>query len=115
MRPLKAVTGIIKNMSNLHLHILLTEEDAVIVARCLDFSISSHGDDEEDALASLTDSIKDYLEYALKKGALNEIIDPEEKKFWDMYRELELQVELMSIEENIDSFKNNKIKEITYA
>ena len=32
------------------LHVLITKEDDVIVARCLDFTISSHGKDEKDAL-----------------------------------------------------------------
>ena len=33
MKPIKALTGSIKSIPNLHLHILLTEEDDVIVAR----------------------------------------------------------------------------------
>ena len=32
------------------LHVLLTKEENVLVARCLDFTISSHGKDEKDAL-----------------------------------------------------------------
>ncbi|MDY7036484.1 MAG: hypothetical protein SV375_10050 [Thermodesulfobacteriota bacterium] len=32
------------------LHILLTKEDDVIVARCLDFTVYSHCKDEKDAL-----------------------------------------------------------------
>lgn len=54
MKPLKALKGYIKNLDNFELHILLTKEDDVIVARCLDFSVSSHGDNEKDALASLS-------------------------------------------------------------
>ena len=41
------------------LHILLTKEDDVIVSRCLDFTVSSHGKDEKEALNSLADSIKE--------------------------------------------------------
>src|SRR3989339_1441133 len=44
-----------------NLHILLTEEDKVIVARCLDFTVSSHGQTEKDALQSLGEAIKEYL------------------------------------------------------
>ena len=29
------------------LHVLLTKEDGVIVARCLDFTVSSHGEDQK--------------------------------------------------------------------
>lgn len=32
------------------LHVLITNEDDVIVARCLDFTVSSHGEDEKDVL-----------------------------------------------------------------
>jgi predicted RNase H-like HicB family nuclease len=79
---LKALTGIFGNLLGLHLHILLTEEDDVVVARCLDFSVSSHGEDEKDALLSLSDSIQDYLSYAIQQGNLTKIIDPEEEIFW---------------------------------
>jgi len=39
------------------LHILLTKENNVVVARCLDFTVSSHGKDEKDALKALAVSI----------------------------------------------------------
>jgi len=45
MKPLKALKGYLKNWDNFQLHILLTKEDDVIVARCLDFSVSSHGNE----------------------------------------------------------------------
>lgn len=115
MKPLKVLTGSIKNMPHLHLHILLTEEDDVIVARCLDFSVSSHGEDEEDALASLTESIKDYLNYALEQEAFSEIINPEDDKLWEMYRKLELQNESLSFQEKAKSLKIGKIEEVVYA
>ena len=35
------------------LHVLLTHEDDVVVARCLDFTVSSHGENEREALTSL--------------------------------------------------------------
>ena len=43
------------------LHILLTKEDDVIVSRCLDFTVSSHGKDEKEALESLAYSVKEYV------------------------------------------------------
>ena len=46
MRPIKALTANIATMPEIELHILVTQEDGAIVARCLDFSVSSHGDDE---------------------------------------------------------------------
>lgn len=115
MKPIKALTGSIKSIPNLHLHILLTEEDDVFVARCLDFSVSSHGESEEDALVALSDSIKDYLEYALKRGVLNETIDPEDDVLWEIYRKLELQNESLSIKERADVLKIDKIEKVIYA
>jgi hypothetical protein len=40
---------------------LLTDEDDVIVARCLDFTVSSHGEDDNDALNSLAESVRVIL------------------------------------------------------
>ncbi|MEN8217953.1 MAG: hypothetical protein ABFS56_16610 [Pseudomonadota bacterium] len=115
MKPLKALKGTIKNLDNFQLHILLTQEDDVIVARCLDFSVSSHGLDEKEALYSLTDSIKDYLNYAFEAEAFDNIIDPDEKIFWEVYRKLELQNEMITFHKMADSFRKENIREIAYA
>lgn len=115
MKPIKALKGCIENVPHLNLHILLTDEDDVVVARCLDFSVSSHGKDEVEALASLSDSIKDCVAYALERDALNEIIDPEEDAFWKIYKELELKDEALRIKESADTLKVAKIKKVTYA
>ncbi len=77
MKPLRALYGNIANAPKLHLHILVTEEDNVVVARRLDFSASSHGDNEREALDSLSDSIKDYIDYAVKTEALDKLVDPD--------------------------------------
>ena len=71
------------------LHILLIKEDDVVVARCLDFTVSSHGEDQKDALKSLADSIKEYVLTALENKAINTIFDPAHGKYWRMYNELE--------------------------
>ncbi len=77
--------------------------------------MSSHGGSEDDALVALSDSIKDYLDYALKRGALNEIVDPEDDVLWEMYRKIEMQNESLSIKERAGILKTGKIKEVTYA
>ena len=71
------------------LHILLTKEDNIIVARCLDITVSSHGKDEKDALRSLADSIKEYVLTAVESDAIDKIYDPAHSKYWRMYNELE--------------------------
>ncbi len=115
MNPLKALKGTITNLDNFQLHILLTQEDDVIVARCLDLSVSSHGLDEKEALDSLTDSIKDYLNYAFEAEAFDNIIDPDEEIFWEIYKKLELQNEMMTFHKMADSFRKENLREIAYA
>ncbi len=115
MKPLKALKGYIKNLADFELHILLTQEDEVVVARCLDFSVSSHGNDEKEALASLSESLKDYLKYAIEKEAFNEIIDSDEQRFWEIYRKLEWQKERISFQKMAKSLKKENIRELAYA
>ncbi len=71
------------------LHVLLTEEDDVIVARCLDFTVSSHGEDEKKALEALGESIREYVLTAVEDNAIENILDPAHGKYWRMYNELE--------------------------
>lgn len=71
------------------LHVLLTKEDDVIVARCLDFTVSSHGEDEKKALEALGESIKEYVLTAVEDDVIESILDPAHGKYWRMYNELE--------------------------
>ena len=71
------------------LHVLLTKENDLVVARCLDFTVSSHGKDEKEALNSLADSIKEYILTAVEDDAIGIIFDPAYGKYWRMYNELE--------------------------
>ncbi len=71
------------------LHILITREDDVTVARCLDFTISSHGENESKALYALAESIKEYVLTAVENNAVDKIFDPAHGKYWRMYNELE--------------------------
>lgn len=115
MKPLRVVSAVIKNFPSFHLHVLLTEEDGVIVARCLDFSISSHGETETEALDSLSDCIKNYLDHAIKSGSLEQAIDPDTDEFWNLYRKVELEQELSSIKKMADLFKSHPMYEVVYA
>ena len=71
------------------LYILLTQENDVVVARCLDFMVSSHGTDIKDALNSLAESIKEYILTAVENDAINTIYDSAHSKYWRMFNELE--------------------------
>jgi hypothetical protein len=115
MKPLKALKAYLKNWENFQLHILITKEDDVIVARCLDFSVSSHGNNETEALDSLTESIEDYLNYAVENEAFNNIIDPDEDRLWVVYRKLELQDEMMTFQKMANSLKKENIRGVAYA
>jgi len=69
------------------LHILLTKENDVVVARCLDFTVSCHGKDEKDALKALADSIKEYVLTAVENDAIDTIFDPAHGKYWRWQKE----------------------------
>ena len=59
-----------------NLHILLTKEDDAVVARCLDFTVSSHGDDEEQAIEALAEAIGEYILSAIENDSIGQINDP---------------------------------------
>ncbi len=83
------------------LHILLTGEDSVVVARCLDFTVSSHGKDEKDAITSLADAVKEYILTAIENSAVNTIYDPAHSKYWRMFNELEAKQSMSSLKRSI--------------
>ncbi|MBD3251638.1 hypothetical protein GF380_04270 [Candidatus Uhrbacteria bacterium] len=105
------------------LHILLTKEDDVIVARCLDLTVSSHSKDEKSALKALADCIKEYVLTALENDAINMIFDPAHSKYWRMYNELEARNSSrnlkISIKRNLASVPKENLRrstaEIEYA
>jgi predicted RNase H-like HicB family nuclease len=105
------------------LHILLTKEDDVIVSRCLDFTVSSHGKDEKEALESLADSIKEYVLTAVENNSIDTISDPVHSKYWRMYHELESKQSSnklkRTLKQSFQSVTNENIQkstaEISYA
>ena len=105
------------------LHILFTKENDVVVARCLDFTVSSHGKDDKDALKALADSIKEYVLTAVESDAIDTIFDPSHGKYWRMYNELETKQSSkslkMSIKKSLMSIPNDNLQqstaEINYA
>jgi len=89
------------------LHILLTKEDDVLVSRCLDFTVSSHGKDEKEALNSLADSIKEYVLTAVENNSIDTIFDPAHSKYWRMYNELEAKQSSSKLKKTLkQSFKS---------
>lgn len=105
------------------LHVLLTNEDNIIVARCLDFTVSSHGEDETDALKSLAEAIKEYILTSIEDSNTDNLYDPAHNKYWRMFNELEAK----QIHKNFKKFfSKSKLKgsakefeklnvEVTYA
>ncbi|RZB36842.1 MAG: hypothetical protein SRB2_01642 [Desulfobacteraceae bacterium Eth-SRB2] len=105
------------------LHILLTQENDVVVARCLDFTVSSHGTDIKNALNSLADSIKEYILTAVENDAINTIYDSAHSKYWRMFNELETKHSYVTMKRSLKkslrsiSYKNleHSPAEINYA
>ncbi|CAN2039206.1 Type II toxin-antitoxin system HicB family antitoxin [Candidatus Magnetomoraceae bacterium gMMP-15] len=71
------------------LHVLLTDEDDVIVARCLDFTISSHGENIKDALKALAEAVKEYILTSIEDSNLDNLYDPAHNKYWRTFNEQE--------------------------
>ena len=105
------------------LHVLLTKKNDIIIARCLDFTVSSHGKDEKIALKALADSIKEYVLSAVEHDVINTIFDPAHGKYWRMYNELETKQSSrslkMSVMKSLASVSNDNLQqstaEINYA
>ena len=99
------------------LHILLTREDGVIVARCLDLTISSHGNDEKEAINSLTEAIKEGILSAIENNVIGEIYDPAHSKYWRMFNEAEAkQINLQlkrTLKKSVSGILENKLADST--
>lgn len=93
-----------------NLHVLLTLEDEVVVARCLDFTVSSHGENEKEAIQSLGEAIKEYLLTAIEKNAMDVIYDPAQNKYWRMFNEIEAKTTFGSLKRSI----NKSLKVLTF-
>ena len=91
------------------LHILLTKEDDVVVARCLDFTVSSHGTDEDEALKSLAESIKEYVLTAVEDNATDIVYDPANGKYWRMYNELEAKQSVIKLKRSLKDKKRSRL------
>jgi hypothetical protein len=70
-----------------YLHILLTQEEDVVVARCLDFTVSSHGQNENQAIEALAEAIGEYIQSAIENDCIGPIYDPAYGKYWRMFNE----------------------------
>jgi hypothetical protein len=99
------------------LHILLTHEDDVVVARCLDFTVSSHGQDEKEALMSLADAIREYIATAVETRAFDTIFDPAHGKYWRMFDEAEARKSMKtlqrSLKKSFPSLKSESLRDST--
>jgi len=99
------------------LHILLTREDDVIVARCLDLTVSSHGNDEMDAINSLTEAVKEAILSAIENDVIGEIYDPAHSKYWRMFNEAEAkQINLQlkkTLKKSVSEILENKLARST--
>jgi predicted RNase H-like HicB family nuclease len=99
-----------------NLHILLTREENVVVARCLDFTVSSHGENEKEAIQSLGEVIKEYLLTAIEENAMDLVYDPAQNKYWRMFNEIDVKSALESLKRSINTSLNiftfNRIKEV---
>ena len=99
-----------------NLHILFTKEDEVVVARCLDFTISSHGANEKEAIESLGAALKEYILTAVEDKAMDILYDPAQNRYWRMFNDLEARANVQdlkkSLNKSIKYFTVDSVKEI---
>lgn len=108
MKPIKSLKCyVFKDAAPLHL--LVTKEDGVIVVRCLDFSISSHGNTVEEAIESINSAMIDYIQHGIEKGDIDSLFDPDLKEYWELYRELEIEDERKSFRDRIKGVRKKNI------
>jgi hypothetical protein len=95
------------------LSILLSDEDGVVVARCLDFTVSSHGENEDDAVASLADAIKEYVLTAVEAETIHSLYDPARQKFWRAFHDIDQQQSIALLNNSITlPLKNEDLQAI---
>ena len=116
-KAIKAKFKINKLWESPTLHILLTRKDDVIVARCLDLTVSSHGNDEREAMNAITGAVKEYILSALENDRINAIYDPAHGRYWRMFNELEAkQVNTQlkrSLKKSVSAILHNKSTQST--
>lgn len=96
MKGIKAIRCLIKIgdlWESPMLHILVTKEDEVYVARCLDFIVSSHGNSPKEALEAVKLSIIEYARHTLENNIADQMVDPASDRYWVLFKELELKDE----------------------
>ncbi len=81
VKAIRSTVNISKFWESPPLHILLTREEGLIVAICLDFTVSSHGKDQKEALDSLEEAVKEYILTAIENDAINTIYDPAHSRY----------------------------------
>ncbi len=115
MRGIKAIRCSIK-IGNLWespmLHILITKEEEIYVARCLDFTVSSHGDSPKEALEAVKLSIVEYIHHAFENNITNLLIDPTPNRYWDIFKEAELKAESIKIRKTVNSLNTDMLLQI---
>ena len=85
-----------------NLHVLFTKEEDVIVARCLDFTISSHGKNEKEALESLGAALKEYILTAVEDKSLDILYDSAQNKYWRMFYDLEARTNIADLKKSFN-------------
>lgn len=95
------------------LSILLSEEDGVVVARCLDFTVSSHGESINEAISALAEAVKEYVLTSIENRLEDRLYDPARRKYWRAFNEIEKQQSLALLNASIRlSMNTDQLQEI---
>ncbi|MBI3923185.1 MAG: hypothetical protein HY318_17325 [Armatimonadetes bacterium] len=75
------------------LHILVTAEDELTVASCLDFTVATHGDTIDEALEDLKAMLAEHVRDYIDRGIPEKLIRPDAEEYWKLFYKLELRSE----------------------
>ena len=70
---------------NMHLHVLLIEEEGTYIAQCLEIGASGQGKTEKEAIQDLIGCIKSHIEESIETGTPESIFNPAPTEYWQMY------------------------------
>lgn len=73
------------------LHILVTAEEGLTVASCLDFTVATHGDTIDEALEDLKAMLAEHVRDYIDRGIPEKLIRPDAEEYRKLFYKLELQ------------------------
>jgi hypothetical protein len=82
----------VEKVPELSLSVLFYVEDGYNVAHCLEMDLKGRGETEDEAMGELATLIGAQVSFAYQKGEPGLIYHPAEKRFFDIFRDLQVRI-----------------------